>query len=525
MTTLTPAKPKKLFFSFLMAIAIALAVSVVVFQPFFHSPFGDKSGLAANAAIFLENSAFYQNIAKSYKESSYWIYNNLEKNKKENNNKEKSNSKKISVSAYFCPYGYKTSYSRGNNYWHYGEGSNSSNNAYENNSYGNNGYGNNSCRQDYKKNNNETNENCYNTYLSLIGSANKSLYCALFDISDNLSRVFLRLRKKGISLKLFLEQDNYKKALKKGSCKLNCCSNSSNKNNNGGFGIAAFPENKSCQADCLSCLKSSGILRTDHEKSYMHNKYCIIDSRIVLTGSLNPTKNGFYKNNNDLLAINSKAVAKAYLADFSSLWNSSNKKGSSLGIDERCFASANNISVECFFCPGQCQTKAKKAEKANGLLCTALKLYNMAARGSYKASANSCKKQEFTGGKERIIRLIDSANKSVFVAAFSFTQKEIAEALVRAKKRGVNVSVVLEKRQALSRYSVYSYLKDNGIRVFLDKNKATMHFKFIVVDGKIVETGSYNYSKNANSRNRENFIIISCKQIAEAYELIFKALF
>jgi phosphatidylserine/phosphatidylglycerophosphate/cardiolipin synthase-like enzyme len=61
-------------------------------------------------------------------------------------------------------------------------------------------------------------------------------------------------------------------------------------------------------------------------------------------------------------------------------------------------------------------------------------------------------------------------------------------------------------------------MKDAGLRVVLDENRGAMHHKVIVIDGETVVTGSYNFSKNAETRNNENLLIIKGnREIAEAY--------
>jgi phosphatidylserine/phosphatidylglycerophosphate/cardiolipin synthase-like enzyme len=52
----------------------------------------------------------------------------------------------------------------------------------------------------------------------------------------------------------------------------------------------------------------------------------------------------------------------------------------------------------------------------------------------------------------------------------------------------------------------------------LDENDAYMHNKFMVIDGKVVLTGSYNYSKQADTQNDENLIVIEDGKVARAYE-------
>ncbi len=116
-----------------------------------------------------------------------------------------------------------------------------------------------------------------------------------------------------------------------------------------------------------------------------------------------------------------------------------------------------------------------------------------------------------------VIRWISKANSSIDLAMYSFTLDSICDALVNAYKRGVNVRVILEKNQ-INQWSEYSKLKRNGIKVMLDRNPRYMHNKFMVIDGKVVLTGSYNYTKEADTRNDENLIVIISGKVAKAYE-------
>ena len=53
--------------------------------------------------------------------------------------------------------------------------------------------------------------------------------------------------------------------------------------------------------------------------------------------------------------------------------------------------------------------------------------------------------------------------------------------------------------------------------MFLDGNEGQMHHKTMIVDGEIVITGSYNFSRSAETRNDENVIIFHNEQIADFY--------
>src|ERR1039458_777445 len=97
------------------------------------------------------------------------------------------------------------------------------------------------------------------------------------------------------------------------------------------------------------------------------------------------------------------------------------------------------------------------------------------------------------GATELVVRTIESAKKTVRVAAYSFTSKPIAQALLADAKRGVDVKVVVDKSQSAARYTAATILTNQGIPVRVDYRYAIMHDKFIVVDGETVEEGSFNY--------------------------------
>src|ERR1035441_378005 len=106
------------------------------------------------------------------------------------------------------------------------------------------------------------------------------------------------------------------------------------------------------------------------------------------------------------------------------------------------------------------------------------------------------------GATELVIRTIESAKKTVRVAAYSFTSKPIALALVADAKRGVDVKVVVDKSQATPRFSAAPFLPNAGIPVRVDYRYAIMHDKFVVVDSQTGEERSFNYTE-AGERSEE----------------------
>ncbi|MCX8170390.1 MAG: phospholipase D family protein [Candidatus Bathyarchaeota archaeon] len=125
------------------------------------------------------------------------------------------------------------------------------------------------------------------------------------------------------------------------------------------------------------------------------------------------------------------------------------------------------------------------------------------------------------GCASAIINWIKRANSSIYILIYSFTLDSIGEALIEAYNRGVDVKAVFEKGQ-ITQYSEYWRLRDAGIPVRNDTNPKSMHHKVMIIDGEIIITGSYNWSKTAEEENNENLIIIKDRDIARKYEEEFE---
>lgn len=122
------------------------------------------------------------------------------------------------------------------------------------------------------------------------------------------------------------------------------------------------------------------------------------------------------------------------------------------------------------------------------------------------------------GAEALVIRAIGAAQQEILVAAYSFTSKPIAQALLAAHKRGVQIRAVLDKSQRSERYSAATFLANQGIRVRIDEKHAIQHNKYLVIDGHSVELGSFNYSRAAAERNAENVLVIwNQPEIASRY--------
>ena len=120
---------------------------------------------------------------------------------------------------------------------------------------------------------------------------------------------------------------------------------------------------------------------------------------------------------------------------------------------------------------------------------------------------------------------IGSAHQQILVAAYSFTSKPIAAALVAAKQRGVDVEVVADEKANDGKYSAVTFLANQGVPVRLNGRYAIMHNKFMVIDGQAVETGSFNYTQAAAEHNAENALLLrNVPDLAQAYAQDFQKL-
>jgi phosphatidylserine/phosphatidylglycerophosphate/cardiolipin synthase-like enzyme len=116
-----------------------------------------------------------------------------------------------------------------------------------------------------------------------------------------------------------------------------------------------------------------------------------------------------------------------------------------------------------------------------------------------------------------LIEAIASATASIRVQAYSFTARDIAEALIAASKRGVDVEVIVDKSQTSERYSVLADLSEAHVPVFIDYCCAIAHNKVMIIDNHRLITGSYNYTKAAEAKNAENLLMLDDAELAKAY--------
>lgn len=159
--------------------------------------------------------------------------------------------------------------------------------------------------------------------------------------------------------------------------------------------------------------------------------------------------------------------------------------------------------------------------------CTAKKRSNLAVREACPALIE-CLFSPDDHLQERFINLINQETKSIKGAIYMITDKEVAQALVDAKNRHVDVQLVIDQSQNRSSFSKVGILKKGGIPLFeyapQDGLFNLMHNKFAIFGNKIVWTGSYNWTWAADNKNQENVTLIEsdgvASQFAERFEVL-----
>lgn len=218
----------------------------------------------------------------------------------------------------------------------------------------------------------------------------------------------------------------------------------------------------------------------DGRNAIMHDKFVIADGTIVWTGSWNFTENDTYRNNNNVISITSPEMATNYQAEFDEMFVKRQFGAESTVNTPYPQFTVNGIVVENYFSPDD-------------------------------------------GVADHILSAINGATQSIAFAAFTFTRSDFTEAMLERAQAGVRVEGVYETRQVSGGSDQsYNVLSPAGLPVLLDGNPYTLHHKFMVIDGRIVVTGSYNFTKAAEQKNDENVLIIHDADIAQKYLNEFK---
>ncbi len=127
---------------------------------------------------------------------------------------------------------------------------------------------------------------------------------------------------------------------------------------------------------------------------------------------------------------------------------------------------------------------------------------------------------------EKLIEHINRAEQTIHIASFEFNLTPVAEALIAAHQRGVEVQWVTDDEHGIEAdtedgHGQFAMLKKAGIVVKDDDRSALMHNKFWIFDEHTVWTGSTNITINGNFRNNNNVLTVAVPEVATLYEREF----
>lgn len=219
----------------------------------------------------------------------------------------------------------------------------------------------------------------------------------------------------------------------------------------------------------------------------MHNKFVIADNAKLLIGSMNFGNGSMFDDFNNIVIISNSSLAQNYTTEFNEMWGSTGAQ------------------------PNTTTSKFGPAKSDNTI-------HSFNIGGSTVESYFS----PTDGTASKIVDAINTANYSLDVAMFTFTDNDLGDAVVAAKNRGVNVRCIIENVSYFG--SEYNKLVNAGVPVISHENVTyDFHHKYCIIDAvnsssdPIVVTGSHNWSNSAENEYDENTLIIHDAVVVNQY--------
>lgn len=122
---------------------------------------------------------------------------------------------------------------------------------------------------------------------------------------------------------------------------------------------------------------------------------------------------------------------------------------------------------------------------------------------------------------DKLVFFVETAKKQVDVAIYDITLDQFAHTLLEVTKK-MPVRIIVDKRQAQEKHSLVPMLLKAGANVRYGQQRGIMHDKFTIIDGKMIETGSFNYTNHAQQSNQENQVYLSNPKIVSRYQEHFE---
>jgi phosphatidylserine/phosphatidylglycerophosphate/cardiolipin synthase-like enzyme len=231
-------------------------------------------------------------------------------------------------------------------------------------------------------------------------------------------------------------------------------------------------------------LKEAGIpILGDRREGLMHNKFVIIDNSEVWVGGMNYTDSGAYTDNNVMMRIRSVKMTENFAKEFEEMYVDDRFGDDIVPETPHPRLTIDGTDVEVYFSPDD-------------------------------------------GVQSRFVELVNAAEQSIYFMAFSFTADPIGQAVRERAAVGVTVAGVMDEDQVKSNIGTeFDPFQQAGLDVYRDGIDGQMHHKIMIIDGKTVIFGSYNFTNSAETRNDENLLVIHSQQVAAQFMVEFQRVY
>ena len=133
----------------------------------------------------------------------------------------------------------------------------------------------------------------------------------------------------------------------------------------------------------------------------------------------------------------------------------------------------------------------------------------------------------FSPGTDCLNAIIDAmrnTKRTARICVFTISDNRIVDAIRDMQLNGVAIEVISDNDKQFDRGNDIRYIAELGIDVKLDTTSAHMHHKFAIFDDELTLTGSYNWTRSAETRNFENLLVTDDKKVAKTYAKEFDRL-
>ncbi len=229
-------------------------------------------------------------------------------------------------------------------------------------------------------------------------------------------------------------------------------------------------------------------LRGSRDYGVMHNKIAVFDGSLLMIGSYNWTNSATLQNCENVVFTSDTAYGAGYKKYWEWMWNYT-----------RTIAQGPSPQTpEGYF--GTPPADPRPSINFNGLV---FPKYLFSPKG---------------GAENGLITAIRAAKKNIDVVTYTFSSKPLADAIISAHKAGIRVRLLIDTKMG-GESKLAKYCLESGVNIKFRNGRGSgaMHNKFAVFDNKLLETGSFNWTSNAELNSFENVMLIDNASLVNKY--------